>query len=202
MVCEVYLKLRDAYAKQGKPVPSQYRHIVDACDMLIRGFARVGIIALVDEATGYQEVRDRQSLQEVLKKYLSGVLLEYASMFPITFYKELFRLKGWAWNNGKMPGVVGHYTSDLVYDRITPGLLAALREKNPVEESGRRKHKHFQWMSKEIGHPALVQHLYRLIGMMEAQPNGGWDNFKRTVDTKLPKLGQNLLLDLREEPNP
>ncbi len=102
MVCEVYLKLRDSYAKENKPVPAQYRHIVEACDMLIRGFARVGIIALVDEATGYQEVRDRKSLQEVLKKYLSGVLLEYAALFPLAFYKELFRLKGWAWNNGKM----------------------------------------------------------------------------------------------------
>jgi hypothetical protein len=42
-----------------------------ACEILMRSFARVGIIALVDEATGYQEVRDRQALQALLDRYLN-----------------------------------------------------------------------------------------------------------------------------------
>jgi hypothetical protein len=55
-VCEVYLKFRDeSLAKNGK-IPKQYAHIVEACDILMRGLAHVGIIALVDEATGYQQV--------------------------------------------------------------------------------------------------------------------------------------------------
>jgi hypothetical protein len=32
----------------------RHTHIVDRCEMLVRGFVRVGIIALVDEATGFR----------------------------------------------------------------------------------------------------------------------------------------------------
>ena len=63
-VAEVYLKMRDFYLSEGKEVPRQYHHIVKACDLIMRGLAHVGIVALVDEATGYQEVRDRLALQE------------------------------------------------------------------------------------------------------------------------------------------
>ena len=50
-VCEVYLKFRDHCLAQSGKVPVQYKHIIDACDALMRGLATVGIIALVDEAT-------------------------------------------------------------------------------------------------------------------------------------------------------
>jgi hypothetical protein len=70
MVCEVYLKFRDSYTKNAGKVPSQYRHIVAACDTLMRGLAKVGIVALVDEATGYQKIRDRDALQAILEKVL------------------------------------------------------------------------------------------------------------------------------------
>ena len=52
MVCEVYLEAREAGA-----LTQQQDHIADACKILYRGLARVGIVALVDEATGYQEDR-------------------------------------------------------------------------------------------------------------------------------------------------
>jgi hypothetical protein len=192
-VCEVFLKARDT--TRGLH-PSQ-KHLAIKADILMRALAHVGIIALVDEATGYQDVRDRQALQEILKKYISGALLAYASMFPMVFYKELFRLKGWPWNNGKMPSVVGHYTNDLVYHRLAPGVLEELRRKNPVTESGHRKNKHFQWLTKEIGHPALNQILYRLIGMMEASPT--WEAFKIKVDTKLPRWDRTPLLEFGDD---
>ncbi len=35
----------------------QQKHIAAACEILVRAFAKVGIIALVDEATGYQYYR-------------------------------------------------------------------------------------------------------------------------------------------------
>ena len=192
-VCEVFLKARDT---KGGLHPSQ-KHLAVKADILMRALAHVGIIALVDEATGYQDVRDRLALQEILKKYISGALLAYASMFPLVFYKELFRLKGWPWNNGKMPSVVGHYTNDLVYHRLAPGVLAELRKNNPVTETGHRKYKHFQWLTKEIGHPALNQILYRLIGMMEASPT--WEAFKIKVDTKLPRWDRTPLLEFGED---
>jgi hypothetical protein len=57
----------------------QQEHIAERCEMLLRGFAKVGIIALVDEATGYQYERPTRDLQEQLKKFLAESLVRYAS---------------------------------------------------------------------------------------------------------------------------
>ena len=92
-VCEVYLKLRDSCLEAGKPIPRTYQHIVKACDVLMRGFAEVGIIALVDEATGYQEVRDRRALQEVLRHHIDGKLYESTLTFPTEFFRGIFRFE-------------------------------------------------------------------------------------------------------------
>ena len=43
------------------------RHIARQADVLMRALAHVGIAALVDEATGYQEVRDRRPFKRFLR---------------------------------------------------------------------------------------------------------------------------------------
>jgi hypothetical protein len=110
----------------------------------MRALAHVGIIALVDEATGYQEVRDRLALQEILDKFLLKEFATWAKTFPDEFYKEIFRLHGWQWRGMKVnrPQIVAHYTKDLVYARLAPGILAELEKRNPKDERGYRKAKH------------------------------------------------------------
>lgn len=196
MVCDVYLKLRDDCLENHRPVPRQYQHIVKACDLLMRAFATVGIIALVDEATGYQEVRDRQALQEVLKHYIDGKLYEWTLTFPTEFFKGICRLKGWKWNDGKMPSVTGKYINDLVYSRLTDGVLAELRKLNPPTEKGYRRHRHHQFFTRDIGHPELRRVVHQLIGMQDAFDDGEWDKFKRRVDEKYPKVNSTLMLPL------
>lgn len=167
----------------------QQKHIAQQCEILLRAFAKVGIIALVDEATGFQEFRDKQALQEILKQYISGELFKWVKTFPIEFYKEIFRLKGWAWNAGKMPGVVGKYTNDLVYDRLAPGLLEELRTVNPPDESsGGRKVHHHRLLTRDIGHPSLTRRLYEMIGMARPFAVGEWDKYYRLVDRVFPRF--------------
>src|SRR5262249_3751703 len=96
-VCELYLKFRDKSLTQTGKIPSRYSHIIRACDILMRGLARVGIVALVDEATGYQEVRDRRALEAILDRFLRKELAAWAKRFPDEFYQEIFRLRGWEW---------------------------------------------------------------------------------------------------------
>ena len=141
-------------SRSGKAdrLQKQQEHIVAQCEILVRGFAIVGINALVDEATGYQDVRDRQALAEILKKYIDGELYKWTETFPLALYKEMFRLKGWAWDNGKMPSVVGHYTNDLVYDRLAKGMLEELKRVNPKDAvTGRRKHRNYQFSNTRNG---------------------------------------------------
>lgn len=191
-VAEVYLKLRD----ESESIPKQYEHIIKACDLLIRGLARVGIIALVDEATGYQTIRDKDALQSILDKFLAKELAAWAKRFPDDFYKEIFRLRKWTWKGMKVnkPQVVAKYTNDIVYERLAPGILEELERKNPSDGKGNRKARHHQWLTDDVGHPALAQHLHAVIGIMRGHTD--WDSFKRFLDKAFPKRGSTLLLPM------
>ena len=197
-VCEVYLQYRDAITGGSPPgkVPQQYDHIVKACDMLMRGLAHIGIIALVDEATGFQDVRDRQALQAILDRFLRKELAAWAKRFPDEFYQQIFRLRGWTWRGMKVnrPQVVAKYTTDLIYDRLGPGLVESLETKNPVDDKGNRKAKHHQWLTEDVGHPALAQQVYAAIGFMRAATK--WDEFLIQYYRAYPKKGIAPELDL------
>jgi hypothetical protein len=194
MVCYAYV---DA-DKAGVILPSQ-RHMVLAAEAIIRGLATVGIIALIDEATGYQEVRDRLALQRILDAFISRELAKWAKRFPDDFYREMFRLKNWEWRGMRInrPAVVGHYTNDLVYDRLAPGVLEELRRLNPPDEAGHRKHKHHQWLTPDVGHPKLRDHLSGIIALMRAA--SAWEQFKRLVDKAYPKMNTTMALPFRED---
>lgn len=190
-VCDVWIAAKEAgkLTKVQEPVAARAR-------VLLRGLADLGIIGLVDEATGYQEVRDKRALQALLDKYLNKELAAWAKRFPDEFYKEMFRLRGWKWPvpSARRPGAVGNYTKDLVYERIAPGILEQLEARNPKDERGNRRGRHHQLLTDDVGHPALAQHLHAVIGLMRA--SSGWDQFYRMVNRAFPKKGETLELAL------
>lgn len=191
-ICDVFLRARDAGA-----LHQSQEHLAAEADILMRGLAHIGIIALVDEATGYQSVRARKALEEILDTFIAKELRAWAKTFPDVFYEEIFRLRGWPYKpwSVKRPSVVGKYTNDLVYERIAPGLLEELRRKNPPIRTGKRRHKHHQWLTEDVGHPKLREHLAAIIALMRASPN--WSLFQRNVRRAFPKYGETreLLLD-------
>jgi P63C domain len=105
-------------ARDADKLTEHQKPIASACDFLIRGLAHIGIIALVDEATGYQEVRDRLALQAILDAYLRKELAAWAKRFPDEFYKQMFRLKGWQWKGMSINRPSGP-TAPLKRSRIT-----------------------------------------------------------------------------------
>jgi hypothetical protein len=183
--------------KQGKLLKQQ-NHLAVRCEILMRGFAKVGIIALVDEATGYQEVRDRLALQKILDKYLREEFAQWAKTFPDEFYERLFKLKEWQYSplSVKRPGVVAYWTKDLIYKRLAPGVLTALQKKNPTIKPGRRKHKLFTLLSDDYGIPALRQLLTSVVFLMSASPN--WTFFYRALQRAAPKYGDTVDIDFGE----
>ena len=193
MVCEVYLKARDALLLSKNQLP-----VAKRAETLMRALAHIGIIALVDEATGYQEIRDRKALREVLKLHIDGKLYEWTLTFPIDFFKGICKLRGWPWNNGRMPSVTGKYINDLVYARLTPGLIQKLQEDNPSLPKGGRKVHHHRLLTRDIGHPALRELVIKEVGMMDALEEGEWDKFKRKLDMKHPRMNDTLPLPLPE----
>jgi len=190
MVCEIYLRARDI---PGTLTPHQMV-VAKQCEIILRGLALVGITGMVDEATGYQEVRDKKALQAILDRYLAKELASWAKRFPDEFYREMFRLKGWAFNplSVAKPGVVGRYTVDLIYERLAPGLVEQLEALNPKTDSGTRRSKHHQWLSSDVGHPALAQHLHAVIGFMRA--SASWGQLLDMLDRAFPKRGRTIPL--------
>lgn len=165
---------------------------------LINGFATVGIIGLIDEATGYQQRRHEDALARILKKYLSKSWHEWTKTFPYDFYNEIFRLKSWDGPNGaKRPQVIGHYTNDLVYARLAPGVLDELQERNPMLPSGRRETHHHQWFTPSYGHPKLLEHLAGVIALMKSSVS--WDSFMRRINRVYPKHGTTIPFDFPDD---
>ena len=167
-ICQAVLAARDAGRLTGRQLDVAAR-----CDILIRSLAKVGIIALVDEATGYQRIREERALAAILEEFLDKELQPWTRTFPFTFYEQIFRLKGWG-NAAevKRPSVIGHYTNDFVYDRIAPGVLDELRRRNPVLPQGWRKNRHHQWFTPEFGTPRLKMHLEAVTALMRAARTG------------------------------
>ncbi len=190
-VCGVFIDAQRAGVLTANQLP-----IAEKCHILLRGFATVGIVALVDEATGYQEIRSRQALEKILERYISGQLGKWAKTFPDEFYKEMFRLRGWDYSplTVKKPQYVGHLTNDIVYARLAPGVLDELRRLEPKDDKGRRKHKLFQWLTDDIGNPRLKEHLIATIALMRGSRN--WNEFSRMLQRAFPKLNSNLELAL------
>lgn len=201
-VADVYLKYRDDCLRNGKPIPEQYRHIIETCDILIRSLAGVAIVALVDEASGYQEIRPQNALQAYLEKIVAKELAAWAKKFPDEFYENIYKLKSWPWPGMKKNrySVVAHYTRDLVYQRIAPSLLEELEKKSPKDGKGNRKNKLHQWLTEDIGDPMLAQHIHSLIMFQRlALASGfGWNRFVKMVDQVMPKRGNTLELPFPE----
>jgi len=186
-------------AKSAKALKTETQERYAAnCEQLLYAFSDVGIKAWVDEATGYQRDRARDALNKILEKYIADDASKWTKTFPDEYYMEIFRLKGWDYNAETIknkPGVVGTYTNDIVYSRLAPGVLDALREKNPVvTDNGARKRKHHQWLTKDSGHPELKSHLGNIVFMMKG--NTSWDAFYRQLVRAAPKLNDQFSFDL------
>lgn len=173
-ICEAFLE-----ARKSIELSPRQRIIAEQCEILIRAFARVGITALVDEATGYQYERERDALQSILKAYINEELLKWQKLFPDVFYYEIFRLNKWDYTvKGiqKRPSVIGKWTNELIYKQLPKGVLEELKSKTPKSAEGNYTARFFQSLTPDIGHPALTAQIYKVIALMNISNN--WNEFK------------------------
>jgi hypothetical protein len=193
-VCEVYLKARDA----GTLAPNQRRIAVQA-DILMRAFATVGIIALVDEATGYQDVRARDALARILEEYIEKELQPWVRTFPNDFYREMFRLRGLEFPNEtvKRPQYFGTLTNDVVYKRLAPGVLDELKRMTPRDAKGRTKNRYFQHLTSNVGYPKLREHLGSVVTLMKLSKD--WKDFSNKLDQIHPRFGDTIPIPFEDD---
>jgi len=194
-ICNIWLKARE----NGALSVTQEKTAKEA-EILIRGLAHIGIIALVDEATGYQDVRMKKALEEILNKYLLAEAKKYQVTYPLELYKEWFKLNNWEWkpeNAQKRPSVLGTWTNKYIYERMAPNLLTRLENKNPKTEKGYRKFKHFQFLTDEIGEPRLREFFGGLLALARATTT--WRKYTALVEKAYPAIGDQMTMDLEDE---
>jgi hypothetical protein len=192
MVCDVYLAARRA---GGVLTPGQERVAAQA-EILVRGFARIGIISLVDDATGYSKERASTELATILQAFIAKELQPWVYTFPSDFYEEIFRLRGLPVpkDKAKRPQYFGHLTNDIIYDRLAPGVREELKRSVPRAPSGRPKAALHQKLTPDLGHPKLREHLSSVTTIMKL--SRGYEDFKAKLNRIHPRFGDNLSLAL------
>jgi P63C domain len=181
-------------ARKEQKLQKQQEHIAVQCELLVRGLARVGIIALIDEATGYQKDRTADALARILESFIAKELQPWVKTFPADYYEQLFRLRGLDYQRDtpKRPQYFGVLTNDIIYRRLAPGVLEELKRVSVKADSGRPKHKLFQLLTQNIGYPKLREHLGSVVTLMKLSDE--YNDFKRKLDRIHPHYGKTLPL--------
>ena len=138
------------------------REIAITCAILSTAFLRLGIIAQIDEATGYQYVRAEDALQVKLRAFISDELRAWEKTFPDELWEQFGRLTNWQGSLHKRPKWWGHLVMELIYDALDPDIAKYLKDNKPKPFHGQNYH---QWLTQDVGLKSLIPHIYEVIGM-------------------------------------
>ncbi|OON99223.1 MAG: hypothetical protein ATN35_01740 [Epulopiscium sp. Nele67-Bin004] len=174
-ICEVILKARD----EEKLTTARQLIIAKQCEILVRSLAKVGIIALVDEATGYQYDRKHDALRYILAQYIDEGLREWIKTFPDEFFNQLDRL----YDNedtkpNARPKYYGKFINQYIYEPIEKGIVKEELNKLNITDTGERKARFHQWLT-EFGKVQLKTQIIRVLAIMEVSDS--LEKFKSTV---------------------
>ncbi len=187
-ICDKYLDAEE----QGLLKSNQLK-LARQASIILRSCAKVGIIALIDEATGYQEFRAKRELQLKLQAFIADELQEWARMFPDEFWFELARLEGTHYSPRSRPLRWGKYIMMFVYDAIDPDVGKELRTKNPNPHF---KQNHHQWL-KQFGRQKVHDQIQRVVTVMKLCDNMA--DFRKKFARALSKSPLQFELRLSDE---
>ncbi len=195
-VCDAMLEAKDL----GLMDTPRRREIYQQCMLLMRAFMRVGIVALVDEATGYQKDRARDELAQILQAFIAKEMQPWVKKFPADFYEEIFRLRKVPFDpqSVRRPAYFGHLTNNIIYRRLAPGVWTELKQKAKKEAESRASRPHLhRFLTSEVGDPRLKTLITKVTTIMQLSSN--WTDFMQKLDGLIPAYNQTLALPFGEE---
>lgn len=160
------LSASDDGRAQGKlPMTSKQLEIAYRAVKFQQACADVGLVALVDEATGYQYERAADALQLKLKLYLEDEMRKWERTFPEHLWVEFGRLTNWKGSIHSRPKYWGKLVMELIYGYLDPDVAKWLKDNAPKPMRGQNYH---QWLSSQFGLKKLTEHIWMVIGMASA----------------------------------
>jgi len=177
-ICNMYIRTKN----DGKLLNSQ-KDIATRAQIIVNAFAKTGVIAVIDEATGYQRLRKKDALRLLVQSYIIEEAREWMKEFPDEFFVELDRI----YNNPqttpqKRPKYYGKFINSYIYEPIERGLvLEKFNKLNPTDERGTRKKRLHQFLNEEKGIKVLRNRIGKVTALLQISPSKRRyeDNFKR-----------------------
>jgi hypothetical protein len=182
-------------ADNDRVLQRQQSAIAHQCRVITSSLTRIGLVALIDEATGYQYKRDSDELQKILEAYVLPEHRPWTTAIPQDFMKELYRVYGWKRTpDNRGPRYAGTLIRQLIYEKLPTPVLPELDARNPSNEKHRRKHKHHQFLTDKIGMDHFKTQTVSVMTLLRASPD------KRTFRILLERVfGEQLTLDLGDD---
>lgn len=131
----------------------------------LQASAKTGIVALVDEATGYQFDRPIDALQLKMKLFLEEEMRKWEKTFPDQLWIEFGRLTSWKGTLHQRPKYWGKLVMELIYGYLDPDVAKWLKENAPKPIGSLSYHR---WLTEQYGLKKLVEHIWMTIGMASA----------------------------------
>lgn len=191
LVCNVYLEAREAGILSAKQLP-----IAQKCEILIRSFARVGIVALIYEQLGFEKYKHPEALRILIESYLSEEVRKWAKEFPDELFYHMDRLYGNIRTTSRnRPQYYAKFIRKYIYDPIEEGLvLTELDKRNPINPKGGRRRRHHSHLNELKGLPSLRALIWQVIALLKT--SAGKTQFERAY-ARL--MGKNFQLDMFED---
>lgn len=163
-ICRGYVSMLNASMLPDSKIvlTERQNEIAVRAGMFLAACAKVGLDALIDEATGYQYDRPKDALELKLRLYLAEEMRKWEKTFPDQLWEQFGRLTNWKGRLHQRPKYWGKLVMDLIYGYLDPDVAQWLRENAPKPQRGQNYH---QWLSDQYGLKKLVEHIWKVIGV-------------------------------------
>lgn len=164
-ICQGFVTALEYHFRHDSPHPkltTRQQQMAVAASRFLSACAKVGLEALIDEATGYQYEREADALKVKLAAFLEQDMRKWEKTFPDEIWVEFGRLTGWKGQLSKRPKYWGKLVMELIYEKLDPDVAKWLKEHAPTPKYGQNYH---QWLSGQFGLKKLVEHIWMIIGM-------------------------------------
>jgi P63C domain len=194
-VCKAIVRAADA----EKLTASQSALALQA-KILLNAFAKVGVTALIDEATGFQEIRQPDALRLLVQQYIEIEKREWEKQFPDDYYNELNRIYGSRRMTMTAAGTViqnrpqhfAKFTRSYVYHPLENGaVLEELDRINPkIDAKGTRRARFHQHLKQGYGIEKLKRQVQEVLTLMKVSDTTS--QFKKLFGKRFPQPGTQL----------
>jgi hypothetical protein len=157
-ICQAYVSAFESNAL----TTDRQKEIAIKAAMFLAACAKVGLIAMIDEATGYQYERASDALQIKLRLFLAEEMRKWEKTFPDDLWVQFGRLTNWKGALHSRPKYWGNLVMELIYEYLDPDVAQWLRENAPSPRHGQN---YFQWLNEQYGLKKLVEHIWKVVGI-------------------------------------